>query len=1468
MNLGFLEKKTFLFLILPFFNFVLIIFSINLFVQVQIYSAKFFVIKYLESKFGFRIKYDKISPYFLSSIKIDGLELSLDGKDKILMDVVRVDLNLFKLILGDENIILNVYVKGSNLNFDINDFSLSDDLNSNNAYFDNGNVILNKILNYLYRLNINLENININIKLNKNNSWLSFKVKNFSLSTLDDDFLFSSVVDFSAVKNLEINLPSKRVGDEILDSTFYFEGKFKKGFEDGYVNFSFFEFKTSYFSLLEQGFQINYSKGNLKIFNLQRENFDFNLSYDKSNDFIRLDALFFNVNLLDWIRLSKDFEVYKDYFDISLNGQLAFSYDFKDKDLRYAGIIDSSLNVDAVGKEIQGLQLEIKGNDSIVSVKNAFLKLKRGVVNYKGYYSLKDLLPIGRLNFKSAKILNFNDLNGYLDFNKDKNIFLVKSDNFSLGDLSFQNLSLKTYFLKDKILVDYLIYLENKNSQISLKGDLNDEELSLNLGIKEFPLLFLKEVIPNSYLINFFPQALFSGKYLNLVSDFNFNRFDYHKNILKKFNFMVFSKLDNFKFMFDASGEKNFYKSNNFDLQYNDYNLHSSLLVELFESGFNIITNFSYLDKNYPLHFNVDLKNKFIVAESPLGIKLDFNYFDSKIIYTLNVNGFKVYNKTSDLLININFHGSYLGLNDDLKFKIDKFNIIKASKIPFYNFNFDFKGLYEYDKLYITNVRFINKLSNLQGYGQFNLKDNLNGSLNLFSSLNSERYFLGINSDEHGSYFLLKFQDLDFYNFNSLSLLEGKVSGNFLLNFKKNNFKNYSLSGYLEADKLNLLGIPVQFSLNLGLLDNKLNIYDIKAKRNKKEFLTGSLRYDLSSSIGVSNMVFNSDLFSYKFNANFKNFESRDEELFGVLKTKTEGEFSFRDIKYKNEFLSNLTVEFSNDFEKFNMASIDYDLINILYHYGSGEYSFILKDYLPLSFNSSGKIIKNKILGNVRDIKFDSKIITKDFLDSHSLFNIDKHFILYDLVLDGEFDIDGDLHNPNINGILNIQKGSMSTEYLRASRKFGGDRALEIFDMPVKIQDNKIIFSNEFDLDRYSKAFVSTSLNLNFLSDTIIDYYKIDINVTGRTGAPIKFDKIALSFTGYALGNFSIEGNADEIMFKGVLNISNAWVYSLESSIVDLLVNPFKRAKSAQTIDVNVQDFDILTHLEINFDSGVTFHWPDSNISFLQTTISRGDKLVIKSDTKTDDFILKGDLNIANGFVNYNNKKFIFKSGAYISFNESRTKFDPWIKAEATNTIKDRNDKLLVTISIDSPLSLWKIEFMSYPFRTEQEIKYLLSGSTMGGAEEGGLRSAGTNAAEMAIGIVSDIALDFLIQPIEDYMRSVLNLDLLSIKTDILKNSINSNFFKIGNPTFVDVLDNTSVKVGKYLVEGVFISGGFGFLKEQMTPFSKDLNFVINLGIEFDSPFFLVNYEFDYNFMKKGLDGIGNNIGISWKFRY
>ena len=200
-------------------------------------------------------------------------------------------------------------------------------------------------------------------------------------------------------------------------------------------------------------------------------------------------------------------------------------------------------------------------------------------------------------------------------------------------------------------------------------------------------------------------------------------------------------------------------------------------------------------------------------------------------------------------------------------------------------------------------------------------------------------------------------------------------------------------------------------------------------------------------------------------------------------------------------------------------------------------------------------------------------------------------------------------------------------------------------------------------------------------------------------------------------------------------------------------MDPFKRTKGARTTDINSKDFDIVTDLEINFDSNVTFHWPDNKISFLSVTVAKDNNLIIKSDTKTDDFMLKGDLNIASGSVNYNNKKFVFKGGSYISFNENKTKFDPWVGIEATNTIKDGSEKLLVTMSMDGPLSLWNLKFVSYPVRTEQEIKYLLSSAIIGG--EHGLQSAGTNTAEIAIGLANDILVDLVVQPIEDYVRSV-----------------------------------------------------------------------------------------------------------------
>ena len=150
---------------------------------------------------------------------------------------------------------------------------------------------------------------------------------------------------------------------------------------------------------------------------------DFNLSYDVNKNFLRLDALFFNMNLLNWIRLNESFNIYRDYFDINLNGQLAFSYDFKDKDLRYAFLLNSSSQDNTINREIQGVRIQLKGNERIVNIQNAFLKLKRGFINYKGYYSLEDLVPIGKLDFRSARLLNFRDINGYLNFSKEQRDF-------------------------------------------------------------------------------------------------------------------------------------------------------------------------------------------------------------------------------------------------------------------------------------------------------------------------------------------------------------------------------------------------------------------------------------------------------------------------------------------------------------------------------------------------------------------------------------------------------------------------------------------------------------------------------------------------------------------------------------------------------------------------------------------------------------------------------------------------------------------------------------------------------------------------------------------------------------------------------------------------------------------------------------------------------------------------------------
>ncbi|AFI31586.1 hypothetical protein [Borrelia crocidurae] len=1463
MNLFFIRNKDTLSFICSILVFIFVLIIFVLFVQFQVYSARFFIMNYLEAKLGFKIKYNKIDPYFLSSIKIDNLELSLNEQDKVLMHTVKVNLDLFNLLLGNENIILDIFVKGSTLNFDLNDFKILKskssipmklDLNDEKA----SRVIIGKMFGSFESLHMHLEDININLKLSSGR-FLRFQINNFILKTIDDDFLFNFVVNFGLPEVLYPDVNS----ENIVNSVFYFEGKFKKDLEDGYINFSFLEFYTDYFTFLEQGFQINYSKGNIEVFNIIRENLDFNLKYDFNKNFLRLDALFFDINLLDWIKLNDYLKNYNSYLDTSLNGQFAFSYDFTDKDLRYAFLLNSSLSDDIADKEIQGVKIQVKGNEEIADIHNAFIKLKRGFVGYKGYYSFKNLMPIGKLDFKSAKIFNLNDINGHLNFSKEKQYFCVKSKDFKIGRLKIKDLNLKTDFDSKNIHVDYLLNFVNNNSTLSLKGDFNRENFNLNLGIKEFPVLFFKDIFPEIFMSKIIPEYFLSGKYLNLNSDFNLNIVDYTKSKLNDLKFTLFSKLSNFSLMFDASGEGNSYKVKYFNYNSGDYDVNSSFLVHLFDDSLKIDTKFQYLNRNYPVSFEFNFKDRYANLKLSPKAQINLTYSDLIIACFFDINDFHFYNGDSEILLSINSYGDYQRVTDDLSIMLSKFRLDKISINPNFNFNFSFEGLYKDKKVSLSNIKFVNKNSNLQGQGYLNLNNKLNGNLNLFSTLSSERYFLGVDTNEDGSYFVGRFQGFNFDNLKFLSFLSGKINGNFILNFKDSDFFKYSLNAYLETDGLSLVGIPTYFSLNLGLVDNNLNIYNIKAIQNKREVLTGNFRYDIENAIGLSNLNVNSDLFSSKVNASFQMLKDSTEEEFGILRSEIDGEIALRELMYKDKNLSELTIEFENNSERLMISSIEYDLISYLYEYANGNFNLILNDYLPFSFIATGNIVKDKITSSIGNIKFNSKLITEDLLVSQSLFNIKEHFVLYDLDLVGELELDGDLYNPNLNGKFQVLNGSMSTEYLKSFRQYGQSRILELIDVPVSIKDNSVIIENKFHLDYYSAVDVVAHLNLNFLSDSIVDYYKIDINVSGNSGVPIKFDKVTINFVGHASGDFFIEGNSEEIMFKGDLNVSNAWVYLLENSIVDLLIDPYKKSKDVGVFNTDSKGLDIVTDLKINFDNNVAFHWPDNKISFLNAVIVKGNTLEVKSDTKTDDFILKGDLNIASGSFNYNGKQFVFRGVSYISFNENKNKFDPWVKAEATNIIKDGGENLFITMTIDSPLSLWNFKFSSYPARTEQEIKYLLSNAIIGGGKHG-LQSAGVNTLEMALGLVGDILIDLIIQPIEDYMRSVLKLDLLSIKTDILRNAIGT---LRNSPTFVGVLDKTNVTVGKYILDGVFAKAGFGFLIEEITPFSQNLNFSINLGLELDSPFFFIDYTFDYNFMKHGY-GFGSQVSIFWKFKY
>jgi hypothetical protein len=118
-----------------------------------------------------------------------------------------------------------------------------------------------------------------------------------------------------------------------------------------------------------------------------------------------------------------------------------------------------------------------------------------------------------------------------------------------------------------------------------------------------------------------------------------------------------------------------------------------------------------------------------------------------------------------------------------------------------------------------------------------------------------------------------------------------------------------------------------------------------------------------------------------------------------------------------------------------------------------------------------------------------------------------------------------------------------------------------------------------------------------------------------------------------------------------------------------------------------------------------------------------------------------------------------------------------------------------IFLDADSTLSKFTPRFSSDPPRSDTYIMAMIGAPFVARAETQGL---GISAALMSSDVISQT---WLLRPLEQRLRDVLKLDMVSVRTQIVQNLLVQRLFG----TTLNPLDNTSVSLGKYLGNDLFL---------------------------------------------------------------
>ncbi len=355
------------------------------------------------------------------------------------------------------------------------------------------------------------------------------------------------------------------------------------------------------------------------------------------------------------------------------------------------------------------------------------------------------------------------------------------------------------------------------------------------------------------------------------------------------------------------------------------------------------------------------------------------------------------------------------------------------------------------------------------------------------------------------------------------------------------------------------------------------------------------------------------------------------------------------------------------------------------------------------------------------------------------------------------------------------------------------------------------------------------------LNNWSLDYYRVTISdLTQPIALWLPLLGLNLNIETYVSGTFIIEGDVNQEILLGDIVLTDG-VFSfglppLPSWLIE---------KERTSIDMTLTTGKNVSLIYPNFDSPI-----------LRATFAENQKIDLGIVAPQMSVTIGGDLAFRSGEIYYVQKNFYVTEGA-LKFSSILSE----LTGDATPTLNlrarlrefdfDGNRVDIFLILQDSPLTALEPRFESIPLKSTNEILELLGQNIVSGGDSGfssvvALASAATDVVSR-LGLIQNttISLGFT-----SVIRNFLGLDVFTIRTNLLANIIYDALPGLIGDTSVTplarYLDNTTMYIGKYLHEDLYLQGMLHFRRDPRGKGSSflgdDLKIETEVSLEWTTP--------------------------------